>query len=681
MKKFVAAIIILLSAAAGMNVWGQTADDNRLKVLSFEMKETDMDAKVNAPEEDINGKTCAIIKVETTKQGFSFDTGTISITKTVQKKGEIWVYVSPGIRKFKIFHSDYKPCEYELPIAITPATVYVLNLATPDTQAPGPAPLVTYNFLKFRTNPQECMIRVGKTQNYEADTKRITDGNYSARLNVGKYYYKVEAQFYETLYGEIDLQKNTGVTNLSLTPAYNNLKISSSPESGATIVVKNPLTGHEVSGTTPFSPADKFAKGDYVVTIFHNDYATLEKNITLTGDGTTKEFTYSMTPEYATVTCRCSSPDAQIWIDDEYKATGSWTGRISGAIQHKLEARRENHATQAKAITIANGETKTFTIDAPTPIMAALEVTSTPDMAAVKVDGKAFGETPLVNEIIMGSHKVEVSAKGYQTKEYSITIAEGQTYALVAKLDKVPETGSAGVASAPGGVKTFTVNGVSFNMVYVEGGTFTMGATAEQGADAYDDEKPAHSVTLSSYSIGQTEVTQELWEAVMGENPSYFKGSKNPVETVSYEDCKTFISKLNSLTGQNFRLPTEAEWEYAARGGKYSKGYKYSGSNTIGNVAWYTNNSGSKTHPVATKQANELGLYDMSGNVYEWCSDRYGSYTSSSQPNPQGPSSGSFRVNRGGCWFNAPRYCRVSYRYNYSPGCRDYFLGFRLALP
>ncbi len=392
MKKFVVAMMVMLfGMTAGMNVWGQEAEEAGLKVLSFEMQEMDLDARVNEPVEDINGKVCAIIKVETTKQGFSFDTGTITISKTVQKKGEIWVYVSPGIRKLSIFHQDYTPLrDYELPCAIAPATVYVLRLATPSTQVP---------------------------------------------------------------------------------------------------------------------------------------------------------------------------------------------------------------------------------------------------------------ETDAV------------------------------------KLEKEPEVRDANITSEPEGVKTFTVNGVSFNMVYVEGGTFTMGATAEQGADASDDEKPAHSVTLSSYSIGQTEVTQELWKAVMGEKPSYFKGSKNPVEIVSYEDCLTFISKLNSLTGQNFRLPTEAEWEYAARGGKYSKGYKYSGSNNIDNVAWYTNNSGSKTHPVATKQANELGLYDMTGNVWEWCSDWYDKYKKSSQTNPQGPRSGSFRVIRGGSWFDSARYCRVSYRFNSLPDGGDGFLGVRLVLP
>lgn len=236
---------------------------------------------------------------------------------------------------------------------------------------------------------------------------------------------------------------------------------------------------------------------------------------------------------------------------------------------------------------------------------------------------------------------------------------------------------------------TFTVNGVSFNMIAVKGGTFTMGATSEQGDDVSSGEKPAHQVTLSDYCIGETEVTQELWQAVMGSNPSYFTGNlQRPVETVSWNDCQEFIKKLNQLTGKTFRLPTEAEWEYAARGGRKSRGYKYSGSNTIGDVAWYTVNSYDKgeshpdygTHPVGQKQANELGLYDMSGNVWEWCQDWYGSYSSSSQTNPTGPSSGSGRVLRGGSWNGYARGCRVSLRSSSTPTYRLNYLGLRLAL-
>ncbi|MGN1235878.1 MAG: formylglycine-generating enzyme family protein, partial [Bacteroidaceae bacterium] len=178
----------------------------------------------------------------------------------------------------------------------------------------------------------------------------------------------------------------------------------------------------------------------------------------------------------------------------------------------------------------------------------------------------------------------------------------------------------------------------------------------------------------------ETEVTQALWTAVMGNNPSYFKGDNNPVEKVSWNDCQEFITKLNSMTGQKFRLPTEAEWEFAARGGKKSRGYQYSGSNNISDVAWYCDNSGDNTHAVKTKQPNELGIYDMSGNVFEWCQDWYGDYSSGSQTNPKGPSSGSSRVNRGGGWYCDARYCRSADRFGNPPDYRNFILGLRLVL-
>lgn len=225
-----------------------------------------------------------------------------------------------------------------------------------------------------------------------------------------------------------------------------------------------------------------------------------------------------------------------------------------------------------------------------------------------------------------------------------------------------------------------TVNDVSFVMKFVEGGTFWMGSN---DSDAYDDEKPVHSVTVSSFYIGETEVTQALWKSVIGSNPSEWKGDSLPVERVSWNDCQEFIRKLNGLTGRNFRLPTEAEWEFASRGGNRNNGMKYAGGSSIESVAWYAGNSGSRTHAVRGKLSNELGLYDMSGNVWEWCNDWYGNYSSGLENNPEGPPSGIYRVLRGGSWINIAERCRVSYRDNRNPNNRGNYshYGFRLCLP
>ena len=256
-------------------------------------------------------------------------------------------------------------------------------------------------------------------------------------------------------------------------------------------------------------------------------------------------------------------------------------------------------------------------------------------------------------------------------------------------LDSISTYDYGDTSETVGGNKVFTVNGVTFTMVFVESGTFTMGATAEQ-QQPFDDEKPPHRVTLTKdFYIGETEVTQALWKAVMGFTPTasgsqwsteYGLGDHFTAYYISYKDVQQFIFQLNSLTGAQFRMPTEAEWEYAARGGSKSKGYQYSGSNNIGDVAWYTSNSGKKTHAVKTKKANELGLYDMSGNVYEWCSDWMGNYSSSPAVDPTGPDSGSFRVCRGGSWDFTARCCRVAFRSGFDPSIRYSGIGFRLVL-
>ena len=227
----------------------------------------------------------------------------------------------------------------------------------------------------------------------------------------------------------------------------------------------------------------------------------------------------------------------------------------------------------------------------------------------------------------------------------------------------------------------FIAHNVMIEMVRVEGGTFTMGATAEQASDAFSDELPTHKVTLSPFLIGKYEVSQTLWLAVMGENPSVNTGINLPVDNVTWNECQTFITKLNELTGKNFRLLTEAEWEYAARGGNKSKGYKYSGSNNLGDVAWYIDNSNNTSHAMGTKAPNELGIYDMTGNVMEWVSDWKGSYSSGAQTNPTGPDSGTYRVNRGGSYGNVERLSRITNRNSIDPNMSSKTMGLRLCHP
>ena len=340
-----------------------------------------------------------------------------------------------------------------------------------------------------------------------------------------------------------------------------------------------------------------------------------------------------------------------------------------------------------------------------------LTIRYTPSSAIVLVDNKMVRGSNGVAKTTMpvGQHSYVVFCDGYESEEGTVKLKSSAPSDLQIRLSKevvaaasnanvviqdnvstsstsslqsaTTSSGFSSTSSVSSGSNEISIpvkDGITIDMVKVEAGTFMMGATSEM-QKPYNEEKPVHQVTLTNnYYMGKYEVTQALWQVVMGSNPSYFKGDNLPVECVSWDSCKVFINKLNSMTGRKFRLPTEAEWEYAARGGKKSRGNQYCGSNNISDVAWYNENSENKTHPVGMKQANELGLYDMTGNVEEWCQDRIRSYVKSSQINPTGAVRGAWRVFRGGSWNSYMRNCRLSFRCSAKPVYGDFDQGLRL---
>ena len=305
--------------------------------------------------------------------------------------------------------------------------------------------------------------------------------------------------------------------------------------------------------------------------------------------------------------------------------------------------------------------------------LGSVDISSNPPMADIYIDGEKVGRTPnLITELEAGAHKYRISIPDYTEVVGELQIQKDKTQKLFANLSK---------AKSP----VIIVDSVRFRMLYIEGGSFLMGATKEQ-LKPETNEKPAHQVTLSSYYIGEVEVTQKLWETVMGTNPSFAKNKNQPVNEVSWNDCQSFIEKLNKKTGLTFRLPTEAEWEYAARGGNKSQGYQYSGSNILSEVGWYRDNSDENgevsehKNNVKKLSPNELNIYDMSGGVWEWCQDIIGNYPSSSQSNPVGATIGNERVIRGGSWKSSMWSCRNAIRISELPDSHNSCLGLRLAL-
>ena len=421
--------------------------------------------------------------------------------------------------------------------------------------------------------------------------------------------------------------------------------------------------------------------GTYNYRVQAPNYLPEAGNVTINDPKNKHVVNVALKPNYSSVTLKVDG-NAEIWVNGERKGNGSWTGNL-GQGTYIFEAKKENHRDSYMSRDIVvSSEPLTITLQSPTPILGEADINSSPAMADIYIDGKKVGQTPqTVSNLLVGQHQVRISKQGYSDHNSTLTIREGETSILTEKLEKPKAEVSNSKATSSSGNQVISVGNVSFTMVRVDGSSFQMGATSEQGIDAMNDEKPIHQVKLSSYYLGETEVTQALWEAIMGNNPSSFIGSNRPVEKVSWDDCQEFIQKLNQKTGRRFRLPTEAEWEFAARGGSKSRRYKYSGGNNINAVAWFTDNSNGTTHDVKTKQANELGLYDMSGNVWEWCQDWYKSYSSDSQTNPTGPLSGSSHLFRGGSWSRSARDCRVSIRYFIkTPDSRYNYLGLRLAL-
>lgn len=724
MKKLYFLIAFLMLSAGAL--LGQSISVKSFKALPMDMTASSLEGK----RIDQNGDVAALIKIVTTETGFTFEGGTLGIVDAKQETGELWVWVPRAARKITIKHQKFGVLrDYRYPIEIEAERTYEMVLDITKKPGPDPENQVRQQYLAFQISPANATL--------EVDDKLWTvgaDGSAMKWTNCGTYSWRVQAPNYHTDAGNVTIDEPNGteIVTVTLRPNFGWIEVAGNDAlQGASVYVDNALIGRAPC------KSEALKSGQHTVRIAKEMYDTYTETVTVK-DNETTSLDPTLEADFAEVTLKVDA-EAEIWVNNEKKGTRTWTGRL-GSGTYKIECKQANHETSMTTQEItASMAGRTIPLPLPKPIYGSLNVESTPNFCKLYIDGKDIGVTPkAVPDLLIGSHQIRLTKDGYADYTDSFTLSKGEHKQIQVTLSNgkeiqftcnVPdaqlEIDGQKVGSATGTYQltygshslkatatdyrdytytinvsesgsyshsiqmqalakdeeTFTVAGVSFTMKLVEGGTFQMGATSEQDIDADSDEKPVHSVILSNYYIGETEVTQALWEAVMGSNPSYFKGDNLPVEQVSWNDCQEFVRKLKQKTGKSFRLPTEAEWEYAARGGKKSNGNKYAGSNMIDNVAWYTRTTDKRTKPVKTKVPNELGIYDMSGNVWELCQDRYGRYSSGSQINPQGSSSGSGRVLRGGSWLNNARRCRVSSRSNLDPDFRNPGSGFRLVLP
>jgi len=559
----------------------------------------------------------------------------------------------------------------------------------------------------------------------------------SNKLKSGKHTVSVLKQMYGTYETTVIVNDNQTIeVNASLSARFGNLSVNSQPESGAELSID----GQPSEKTTPCT-IEKLASGEHTLTLRQQWYETKKVKITI-ADGENKTETITLSPTFAKVNI-ITEPNANIFVDNREVGNGNYNGRLIAGL-HTFEARKDKHHNDSKKLELISGTNKELSLH-PKPIYGTLKIVSTPFNSDYVVKSNFTdnytGTTPnTIRKLLVGEYTVSISKTGYASETNTIKIKENETEEINIKLssgkqitiNSTPQGAKLYIDNNYKGTTPFTIelsfnnhqiklingkkvleekifvnkngqnnfeynvseftnytetkNGLNLKMIAVKGGSFKMGSKKKQ------DEKPIHTVTVDDFYIGKYEVTQKQWKEIMGSNPSNFEGDNLPVESFSWYDIQDFIKKLNKKTGKHYRLPTEAEWEYAARGGVQtiheSFQTKYAGSNNIDNVAWYNKNSYDKgksssdygTHAVGTKQANELGIYDMSGNVWEWCNDWHGSYyyKNSPQNNPQGPNSGEYRVLRGGSWRSSSYYCRVADRFGVLLDVTSHNNGFRL---
>ena len=682
-------LIRFLLALMLLNV--SLAASSQISVKSFKELDTNLDATTYYPKKDINGKTCAIIKIFTTQTGFSFDNGSLGIVAVEQKPAEVWVYVPEGTMKLKITHpqlghisnSDDQGYYWIEQGRLKSGKEYKMEIVTGTVRIEVEQAKIQTGWLVFNSVPEGADIYLAENGGEE---KHIGTTPMNKKMPYGTYNYRAKRYKYHDDVGIARVDKTRVIMDLKLKPAFGSVSVSSQPQ-GAKVF----LDGEDTGKVTPCTIGE-IASGRCDIRLQLKDYAPASQSVTVT-EGMTASVNVTLEARFAHVTIN-SLPGAAIKVNGAEVGSGSYSNNMAEGI-YDIEASLAGHRPVTKQIEVIVGVPQTIELR-PTPIYGMLDVNSNPMGANITINGKSYGDTPTsIENLLVGDYDVVLTKPGYASVSQRVTVSENASASVDVKMQKGEMKNSqidesalsvSAINLTPNWSASVTpsqravLEKLIANMVKVEGSTFTMGATPEQGNDAYEYERPAHQVTLSDYYIGRYEVTQKEWQAVMGDNPSKFYGDNLPVDYVSWNDCQDFINKLNQLTGLKFRLPTEAEWEFAARGGKQSKGYKYSGSDNAKNIAWYEKNSGSKPHQVGTKEPNELGIYDMSGNVGEWCGDWYGRYSSSAQTNPTGPSSGSGRVLRGGSWYYFARICRVSYRSIVSPSFRCNYNGFRVVL-
>ncbi len=597
--------------------------------LQMEAEGPKLTQKIN-PEDS---KSCILVHSDV--QNLQFDSNQ-QIDKVVNQTGGDWiVWLPPGTHILKIDAPGFKRLEL-FPFNFQRKKIYDLNV----TVAASSKKLDLIP-VSIDVDKENVSIFIDNKFSGKGKTHQIAEGKHELRL---------EKEGYKTISQTIEVNTQNILFRFKMTETDPLLvKIQSTPV-GADIYLDNTNIGQ--------TNKDKYIfEGKHSLKLIKSGYLDVQKEIEIK-ENTANTFSYSLEKTAVLLTLRIIPADAVIYINKE-NYNNKTTNELPPG-RYKIEISKEGYRDYTEVVDLELGKpvTKEYNLQM---ITGKLQLTVTPPEADVElIRGttvvKKWQGSTILKDLQVGKYMLSVTNAGYNKLTKEIIVSEDKPAAEEIQLTRGRDLVSGS------------------NMVFVKSGSFMMGSNDNS------DEKPVHKVTVGNFYIGKYEVTQKEWQEILGSNPSNIKGDDFPVEKVSWDDVQEYLKKLNSKTGKKYRLPTEAEWEYAARGGNQSSGYKFSGSNNIDEVAWYSSNSGSKTHSVGTKKSNELGIFDMSGNVWEWCSDWYGAdyYKNSPEQNPKGASNGDRRLLRGGSWSLYNLYCRVSFRYSNVPDYRNHLIGFRV---
>lgn len=404
-----------------------------------EEKSTDLDARSYYPKYDINDRLCSLVKVTIInwpKNPLTLEVGGLGVVDRVEKRelGEIWFYVPAQVKNLRFKCADYITPE-PIPVSFKEGTVYTIRLVADTVVETITKVALSSNYLKLGISVPNCKVSLGKTTGYELLSTYSKSGNFAERLEYGIYYYKVEHPDYETFYGVVELGAATPKQLVTLTPAFGYLDIYTSP-AGATAYING-----KVVGTTPCSVNDPLPKGVVEVFLDMDDYYTVTKEVTIVGDGSRQSINEVLRPRYATVTLTCPDSEAEIWMDNEFMGKGSWRGRLGSMTKHFVETRRVGYYPQSVYINVEDGADMVQTLPAPKAIYGILDVTTEPFECQIAINGEVVGETPYINQLLVGDYEVALSKEGYVDEVFTATIAYNETLTIHKELraQVVPE--------------------------------------------------------------------------------------------------------------------------------------------------------------------------------------------------------------------------------------------------